>query len=82
MSGIKFEIGGRSVSQSEFLRNMENSALEQAHKGVRSRVLAVRCPVHGRAPDNFRVVGTGSNLKYEYAVCCERLKEAVAKALR
>ncbi len=82
MSGLKFQIGGRTVSQSDFMKNIEESAMELAHKAVRERVLAVKCPVHRQSPTNFRVKRTGGKVEYEFTACCERLREAVKRALR
>lgn len=38
MSGLKFQIGGRTVSQADFLKNIEDSAMELAHESVRERM--------------------------------------------
>lgn len=80
MSNLEYKVGGRTVSQGEFMKNIKDSALELAHKAVKEQVSRVRCPVHGQHPTNLRATGgSGGNIGYEFTACCEQLKAAVAK---
>ena len=82
MFNLEYTIGGRKVSQAEFLRDMKDSVYEEAHKKVKESVGRVRCPVHGTHPTNFRVVKSCSKINYEFTCCCEDLKAAVGRALQ
>ena len=82
MFKLEYKIGNRTVSEDEFLKNFEESALSLAHSAVEERVSSVRCPIHGQSPSNFRVLREGENISYEFTACCERLRSAVWEALK
>jgi len=82
MSGMKYQIGGRTVSQHEFMKNIKDSVLNLADQGVRERVLSVRCPVHGQGPTNLKGSRSSSKMGWEYNACCDRLRKAVEGAFK
>ena len=81
-SGLKFQIGGRTVSQDQFFKNMEKSVIDLASGAIEKRVSAVRCPVHGKMASDFRRKPThAGKVEWTYSVCCEQLRTAVERAL-
>ena len=75
---LKFRVGGRTVSRSEFTRSIENEVKPIAGKALVAQVRAVRCPVHHQTPTNVHQTARG----IEFACCCDALKQAVARRLR
>ena len=79
---VTVAVGRKIVPLDEVKDPRVVGALRQAAKDVGARISAIKCPVHGKAATDVRLhfdAGGNGDLKYES--CCEKLGEAIAKAL-
>jgi hypothetical protein len=79
---VTLDVRGKAVSLDKVADARIREALEQMGRDVGKKLEKAKCPVHHKAPTDIRLHVTASgdaDLKYES--CCERLKEAVSKAL-
>jgi hypothetical protein len=74
--GIEYKIGGRTVSQQEWLNHLTESANEKARLTLQKRLAAVRCPEHGLAPE---IIYSGNQAHIKG--CCPQVIEAAQEAL-
>jgi hypothetical protein len=76
---LKFQSGGREISQSQFVDKIMDATLEKARKELRAKIESVRCPVHNQRAEAISKDSRGVN--FEVRGCCEALTEAVKKVL-
>jgi hypothetical protein len=79
---VTVAMGKKTVSIDEVRDQRIVTALRQASRDIGVKLSHVKCPVHGKAPTDIRLhfdAGYNADLKYES--CCEKLGEAVGKAL-
>ncbi len=79
---VTVAVGRKIVPLDEVKDPRVVGALRQAAKDVGARISAIKWPVHGKAATDVRLhfdAGGNGDLKYES--CCEKLGEAIAKAL-
>lgn len=79
---VTVAMGKKSVSLEEVRDQRIVMALRQASRDIGAKLTHVKCPVHGKGPTDVRLhfdAGGNGDLKYES--CCEKLGEAVGKAL-
>jgi hypothetical protein len=80
-STVKFTIGGREVSQSQFGDAFKDTVRDAAKEALRSRVESVACPVHGQKAQVSSIDPSASGWNYSIHGCCDALTEAVRKML-
>ncbi len=73
--------GGKEVPLAQTRDPKIRSALEGVGKELGTKLSPIKCPVHAKGVTNVRVtVGPkGADLAYE--ACCDKLRDAVGKAL-
>ncbi len=79
---VTVAMGKKAVSLEEVKDQRIVTALRQASRDIGAKLAHVKCPVHAKGPTDVRLhfdAGGNGDLKYES--CCEKLGEAVGKAL-
>ncbi len=79
---VTVAMGRKVVGLDEVRDQRIVTALRQASRDIGAKLGKVTCPVHGKGPTDVRLhfdAGGNGDLKYES--CCEKLGEAVGKAL-
>jgi len=84
---LKYEVDGREVSRLRFLRAMQNdfhrTAAESLIGRVTSRLVDVRCEIHGISPTVVLHEQSGTNASFTLRdLCCENLKAKAEGAFK
>jgi len=79
-STMRFTVGGREVSPSQFGPEMEKSLKNAVEEEIRKRVESIKCPIHGKHAHVVSFDRSGSKVNYNIGGCCDALKEAVEKS--
>jgi hypothetical protein len=79
---LEYRIGGRRVSQDEWMKSIVDEARGAALSQVQAKVESLRCPDHGRGPRLTAQVPAGTDVNLSFDVCCEKLKDAIMRLLR
>ncbi len=79
---VTVTVGGRKVPVEQVSDRRAAAAFEQAARDVGKRLGAVKCPAHDKPPSNVRVhFDRNGAADLAYDSCCEKLGQAVQKAL-
>ena len=86
-SGFEYKIGGRTVSQEEWVRHLGQEAVERAKPDLLANIKAdiseLRCSVHGQSPKIVKTEWRGNSLHTSISACCDAmLKRAQQAAAR
>jgi hypothetical protein len=76
---LTLKVGGREVSSSQFADKMMDAALDIARKNLKTKIEAVRCPVHHQKAE--AVLKDDRGLDFEVRGCCDVLAQEVKKKL-
>ena len=84
-SSVKYQVGGREVSQAEFISNAQ-SAVQKAisvkiGELLESRLSQIHCKEHDAAPFVTLMSSSETNLQFSVTGCCDALKARTAKVL-
>lgn len=82
MIKLEWKFNGRTVPANRVGDELAKAVRAKASESAVSSISRVRCPVHGTAPKNIRVSGSGDRLRFQYESCCDRLQEAVGKSFK
>lgn len=82
MVKLTWKFNGRTVPANCIADELGKAIRARAGDAAKNAIARVRCPVHGTPPRNIRVSGSGGNLRFQYASCCERLLQAVRDTFR
>jgi hypothetical protein len=84
-SSIKYQVGGREVSQAEFLANMHSTVQKVISAKVgellESRLRQLHCQEHGATPSVTFVSSSDDNLEFSVGGCCASLKSKTQELL-
>jgi signal recognition particle subunit SEC65 len=78
---VEFEhkIGGRKVSEQEWVRHLSQEAvakvLPEVAKDVKAEVERLHCPVHHEHPKVVRSQIVGNELRTQVSACCAEMRE-------
>ncbi len=79
MSSIKYHVGGREVSQDEFIRSMQDKLKVMVAEKAASLLDDLRCPEHDRAAD---VVIADDASGVTFGFCGSTMKDLAGDRLR
>ena len=80
---VTVALGSRTVPLEQVTDARVSTALRAAGQDVARRLEPIRCPEHHKPASNVRVhFGARGEADLKYDSCCEKLGEAVGKALR
>ena len=77
----QFRIGGRRVSERDFMSGLERQAQQMVREEVESRARGVRCPVHGRTAQIRLQSSVGDQTRWTVEGCCQDLIDRVHSTL-
>jgi hypothetical protein len=79
---VTLDVRGKSVPVDKISDATVRAALEQMGRDVGKKLAHAKCPTHASTPTDVRLhVSASGNADLKYESCCEKLKEAVSKAL-
>jgi hypothetical protein len=79
---VTLTLGSKTVALEQVTDARISTALRAAGRDVGRRLAPIRCPVHQKTATNVRVhFGARGDADLKYDSCCEKLGEAVGKAL-
>jgi hypothetical protein len=79
---VTVTLGSKTVPLEQVTDARISTALRAAGQDVGRRLEPIRCPVHHKNATNVRVhFGARGDADLKYDSCCEKLGEAVGKAL-
>jgi hypothetical protein len=79
---VTVTLGSKTVALEQVTDARISTALRAAGQDVGRRLEPIRCPDHHKAASNVRVhFGARGEADLKYDSCCEKLGEAVGKAL-
>jgi hypothetical protein len=79
---VTVDYRGKKVALDKVGDTRIRSALEQMAKDVGAKLAKAKCPEHKQSPTDIRLhVNASFDADLKYESCCEKLKDAVAKAL-
>jgi hypothetical protein len=78
---LQLKVGNREVSDSEFVRALQEAAISSATEHIKQQVESIRCPVHNQTAKEVSAVESGEGRQtFDVACCCEALRAEIEKA--
>lgn len=83
--GIRITKNGRTIPLDKFademMADVRKAAIDEIRRRVKSRLEALRCPVHGRAYGAIDVTMKGDQGTVSVSPCCDATGDAVRRAV-